>query len=177
MRDTPRRRSFLRGMAAATGGLAAGSLPGLPVRPRRQGQRPPATHCRRTGRAHLYDLVVAASGLGHQRTKMPWQKSTRITRTSSSPLSRTPAALTPSCRSGRRPWRRIQHPDVTQMHPHLHTAFASRGAFVQSTNTSTQKLNLSRDDFWPQTIDRLSWDGKLWGLPAEISFILYLPQP
>ncbi len=30
--------------------------------------------------------------------------------------------------------------------------------------------DVAREDFWPQTIERLTWDGKLWGLPAEVWF-------
>lgn len=61
-------------------------------------------------------------------------------------------------------------PDVTLMRPHYHTAFASRGAFLQVDDFLSAEGSVNREDFWPQTIERLSWDGKLWGLAAEIWF-------
>ncbi len=61
-------------------------------------------------------------------------------------------------------------PDVTLMRPHFHTAFASRDALVQIDDLLAGETGVKRDDFWPQTLDRLSWDGKLWGLAAEIWF-------
>ncbi|MEZ4869057.1 MAG: sugar ABC transporter substrate-binding protein [Caldilineaceae bacterium] len=64
-------------------------------------------------------------------------------------------------------------PDVTLMRPHYHTAFASRGAFLQVDDFLNAETSVKREDFWPQTIERLSWDGKLWGLAAEIWFSFF----
>ena len=64
-------------------------------------------------------------------------------------------------------------PDVTLMRPHYHTAFASRGAFLQVDDFLNAESSVKREDFWPQTIERLSWDGKLWGLAAEIWFSFF----
>lgn len=61
-------------------------------------------------------------------------------------------------------------PDVTLMRPHFHTAFASRGALLQIDDYLENEPDLQRDDFWPEITQRLSWDGKLWGLAAEIWF-------
>ena len=61
-------------------------------------------------------------------------------------------------------------PDVTLMRPHFHTAFASRGALLQIDDYLDNEPDIQRADFWPQTLNRLSWDGKLWGLAAEIWF-------
>ncbi|MCC9077053.1 extracellular solute-binding protein [Litorilinea aerophila] len=61
-------------------------------------------------------------------------------------------------------------PDMTLMRPHYHSAFASRGAFLQIDELLDGAAEVQREDFWPQTLDRLSWNGKLWGLPAEIWF-------
>lgn len=64
-------------------------------------------------------------------------------------------------------------PDVTLMRPHFHTAFASRGAFLQIDELLEAEQDVSREDFWPQTVQRLSWDGKLWGVAAEIWFSFF----
>jgi multiple sugar transport system substrate-binding protein len=61
-------------------------------------------------------------------------------------------------------------PDVTLMRPHFHSSFAARGAFLQIDELLSAEKDLSADSFWPQTIKRLSYDGKRWGLPAEIWF-------
>lgn len=61
-------------------------------------------------------------------------------------------------------------PDMTLMRPHFHTAFASRGSFLQIDDLLDAENSVNREDFWPQTVERLSWDGKLWGLAAEIWF-------
>ena len=61
-------------------------------------------------------------------------------------------------------------PDMTLMRPHFHTAFASRGSFVEIDDYLEAESDVSREDYWPQTIERLSWDGKLWGVAAEIWF-------
>ncbi len=64
-------------------------------------------------------------------------------------------------------------PDVSLMRPHYHTAFASRGAFLQVDDFLSAESSVQLDDFWPQTLERLSWDGKLWGLAAEIWFSFF----
>lgn len=61
-------------------------------------------------------------------------------------------------------------PDVSLMRPHYHTAFASRGAFLPVDELLDNADGVQRDDFWPQTLERLSWGGQLWGLAAEIWF-------
>ena len=61
-------------------------------------------------------------------------------------------------------------PDVTLMPPHFHHNFSSRNAMVAVDDLLANDPELDKDDFWPQTMDRLTWNGKLWGLPAEVWF-------
>jgi multiple sugar transport system substrate-binding protein len=65
-------------------------------------------------------------------------------------------------------------PDVSLMRPHFQNAFAARGALLAVDELLASTTGVKKEDFWPQTIKRLTHEGTLWGLPAEIwfSFIL-----
>ena len=66
-------------------------------------------------------------------------------------------------------------PDMALMRPFHQTAFASKGALRPVDDLFKTDKTLNRDDFWPQTMNRLTYKGQLTGLPAElwVNFIMY----
>ncbi|HLH72695.1 MAG TPA: sugar ABC transporter substrate-binding protein [Chloroflexota bacterium] len=66
-------------------------------------------------------------------------------------------------------------PDIALMRPFHQNAFAAKNVLRPVDDLFKTDQGLNRDDFWPQTMSRLTYKGKLSGLPAEmwVSFIMY----
>jgi multiple sugar transport system substrate-binding protein len=62
-------------------------------------------------------------------------------------------------------------PDLSLIRPPHMGFFANRGAFV-AVDDRLQSDRRSRADFFPVALERLSWQGKTWGLPAEVWFLV-----
>ena len=162
------RRSFLIGMAAATSSLAAGSFlaactpPAPGATP--AGDSPAGEPAELTFMTWWMPPLVLVPAVEHAVEEFN-ENHPDILAT----LDPNPGGTDAQLQKWQTALATDTPPDVTQMRPHFHTAFAYRDAFVRSMIISTQ-TRLSREDFWPQTIERLSWDGKFWGLAAEIWF-------
>lgn len=62
-------------------------------------------------------------------------------------------------------------PDLSLIRPPHMGYFANRGAFV-AVDDRLQKDRRAKGDFFPVALERLSWQGKTWGLPAEVWFLV-----
>ena len=62
-------------------------------------------------------------------------------------------------------------PDLSLIRPPHMGYFSNRGAFA-AVDDRLQKDRRPRSDFFPVALERLSWQGKTWGLPAEVWFLV-----
>jgi multiple sugar transport system substrate-binding protein len=65
-------------------------------------------------------------------------------------------------------------PDISLVRPHHMGFFTSKGALVAIDDRLQREKRISRADFFPVTLERLTWQGKMWGLPAEVWFQMTL---
>jgi multiple sugar transport system substrate-binding protein len=65
-------------------------------------------------------------------------------------------------------------PDVSLVRPHHMGYFTSRDALVAVDDRLQRERRVGRGDFFPVTLERLTWQGKMWGLPAEVWFQMTL---
>ncbi|MBI3970548.1 MAG: sugar ABC transporter substrate-binding protein [Chloroflexi bacterium] len=65
-------------------------------------------------------------------------------------------------------------PDISLVRPHHMGFFTSRSALVAIDDRLQRTKRVTRGDFFPVTLERLTWQGKMWGLPAEVWFQMTL---
>lgn len=63
-------------------------------------------------------------------------------------------------------------PDLSLIRPPHVGYFATRGAFLAVDDRLQKDRRVARGDFFPVALERLTWQGKTWGLPAEVHFVL-----
>jgi multiple sugar transport system substrate-binding protein len=172
-RDAFSRRSFMKAVAAVAGGFAAQSMLAA------------CTPAAPAGSAPAADAGSAPSGEPTSLSFMTWWLPPLVLGTAvehaiaefneNNPDLHVTIEPNPGGTDAQlQKWQTLlasgAPPDVTLMRPHFHTAFASRGTLLQIDDYLDAETTVSREDFWPQTLARLSWDGKLWGVAAEIWF-------
>ncbi|MGH2366562.1 MAG: ABC transporter substrate-binding protein [Chloroflexota bacterium] len=65
-------------------------------------------------------------------------------------------------------------PDISLVRPHHMGFFTSKHALVAIDDRFQRDRRVRREDFFPVTLERLTWQGKTWGLPAEVHFTVLL---
>jgi multiple sugar transport system substrate-binding protein len=68
-------------------------------------------------------------------------------------------------------------PDISLLRPQYPGTFAAKGMLRAIDDQIQKDRRAARGDFMPVAIDRTTWKGKLWGLPAEIWFLTTFYNP
>lgn len=68
-------------------------------------------------------------------------------------------------------------PDISLLRPQYPGTFAAKGMLRAIDDRLQKEKRAARGDFVPVALERTSWKGKTWGLPAEIWFLTTLFNP
>src|SRR5688572_6380201 len=68
-------------------------------------------------------------------------------------------------------------PDISLLRPQYPGGFASRGMLLQLDDLLQKDRRAAKGDFIPVHLERATWQGKLWGLPAEAWFLITYYNP
>ena len=68
-------------------------------------------------------------------------------------------------------------PDISLLRPQYPGGFAARGLLLALDDRLQRDRRAARPDFIPVQLERATWQGKLWGLPAEAWFLITYFNP
>jgi multiple sugar transport system substrate-binding protein len=68
-------------------------------------------------------------------------------------------------------------PDISLLRPQYPGGFAARGLLLPLDDRLQRDQRAARSDFIPVQLERSTWQGKLWGLPAEAWFLITYYNP
>src|SRR5687768_8042718 len=68
-------------------------------------------------------------------------------------------------------------PDLSTLRPQYPGGFAAKGMLLALDDRLSKERRAAKGDFIPVHLERATWQGKLWGLPAEAWFLITFYNP